>query len=174
VDAAHLRKGNWGLFHEIGHNHQSGDWTFEGTVEVTVNLFTLFVFDRLCGVPPEKHDRTDAKARRKHMEYLRAPDFARWKGDPFLALTTYVQVQQAFGWQAFRDVFAEYRALPEAERPKSDAEKRDQLLVRLSRRTGKDLGGFFARWGIPVSEAARAAVADLPDFLPAEMAEFAR
>ncbi len=83
-------------------------------------------------------------------------------------------VTASLGWGAFRDVFAEYRALPPEDRPKSDAEKRDQLMVRLSRRVAKDLGPFFSRWGIPVSEAARARVADLPDFEPAEMAEFAR
>ena len=40
----------WGLFHEVGHNHQSPDWTFDGTVEVTVNLFTLYVFEFQCGI----------------------------------------------------------------------------------------------------------------------------
>jgi len=45
--------GVWGLFHELGHNHQSADWTFAGAGEVTVNLFTLYIFDKVCGACEE-------------------------------------------------------------------------------------------------------------------------
>ena len=44
------REGAWGLFHELGHNHQSGDWTFDGTGEVTNNLIVLYVFDKVLGL----------------------------------------------------------------------------------------------------------------------------
>ena len=74
----------------------------------------------------------------------------------------YIQLQQAFGWEPFKKVFAEYRQLPQSERPKNDAEKRDQWMVRFSRAVGKDLGPFFVAWGVPVSAAARASLADLP------------
>ncbi|NDE99992.1 MAG: hypothetical protein EB034_17215, partial [Verrucomicrobia bacterium] len=43
VSEAHMRKGDWGIGHELGHNHQVGEWTFEGTGEVTCNLFTMYV-----------------------------------------------------------------------------------------------------------------------------------
>ncbi|MFN8424446.1 MAG: M60 family metallopeptidase [Anaerolineae bacterium] len=50
VDEAALRRdGSWGHFHELGHNHQQGDWTFEGTGEVTVNLFTVYTYDHVLG-----------------------------------------------------------------------------------------------------------------------------
>jgi hypothetical protein len=160
--------GVWGLYHEMGHNHQSGLWTFGGTVEVTVNLFTLYVLDTVCGTPPSKHPRVSGKAREKKIKrYLKGgPDFDQWKRDPFLALMMYVQLQEAFGWDAFKKVFAEYRRLPGGERPRSDAAKRDQWLIRFSRIVGRDLGPFFQAWGVPTSEKARAAVADLPDWLP--------
>lgn len=157
-------KGSWGHWHELGHNHQQDDWTFDGTVEVTVNLFTLYVYERLLGQEPAEAmlDRNIDVA-----GYMAAgADFERWKRDPFLALSMYVQLQEAFGWEAFQKVFAEYRDLPQSERPRSDAEKRDQWMVRFSRAIGRDLGPFFARWGVPVSEAARAQIADLPDWMP--------
>lgn len=94
------------------------------------------------------------------------PDFEQWKNVPFLAMVTYQQMQQAFGWDAFRNVFATYRALPEDERPKNDQEKRDQWLVRFSREVGHDLGPFFDAWGIPTSHEARSSLADLPTWLP--------
>ena len=175
VDALHIStcqydrtQSNWGFFHEVGHNHQSNDWTFDGTVEVTVNLFTLYVHEFLCGIPVAENWRGSAAFRAEQMTRydFDNPDFELWKDDPFLALVMYVQLQQAFGWDAYRQVFATYRALPDAERPKSDNEKRDQWLVRFSRQVGRNLGPFFEAWGVPTSRAARASIADLPVWLP--------
>jgi hypothetical protein len=85
---------------------------------------------------------------------------------PFWPLCMYIQLEQAFGWAAFQDVFEEYRKLPPAERPKNDDEKRDQWMERLSRRVGKNLGPFFQAWGVPTSDDARSRVAELPKWLP--------
>ena len=94
------------------------------------------------------------------------PDFELWKREPFLALIMYAQMQQAFGWDAFREVFATYHALLDAERPKSDNEKRDQWQVRFSRQVDRNLGPFFETWGVPTSQLARDRIADLPMWLP--------
>ena len=156
VDAQHIStcrqewtESNWGFFHELGHNHQSADWTFDGTVEVTVNLFTLYVYEFLCGIPVAQNRRGSAAFRAEQMARydFDKPDFEQWKREPFLALSMYEQLQQEFGWEAFRQVFAEYRDLPDAARPKSDDEKRDQWLVRFSRTVGRNLGPFFEAWG---------------------------
>ena len=94
--------------------------------------------------------------------------FARWKSDPFLALTMYHQLRAAFGWETYKKVFAEYRALPKNERPKNDDEKRDQWLTRFSRATGKNLGPFFEAWGVPTSDSARATLKDLAPWMPSD------
>ena len=178
VDAPHIStcrydrtQSNWGFFHEVGHNHQSRDWTFDGTGEVTVNLFTLYVYEFLCGIPVAENWRGSAEFRAEQMALydFDDPDFELWKREPFLALVMYVQMQQAFGWDAYRRVFATYRALPDVERPKNDDEKRDQWLVRFSRQVGRNLGPFFEAWGVPISRAARDSIADLPGWLPAEL-----
>ncbi len=159
----------WGLFHELGHNHQSPDWTFEGTGEVTVNLFTLYVLDKVCGIPPEKTRKElskEGRAEALKRFFASGAKFEAWKSEPFLALIMYVQIQEAFGWDAFRKVFAEYRQLSPNERPKNDDEKRDQWLIRLSRTVGRNLSRFFEVWGIPVSEQAKRAVADLLEWMP--------
>jgi len=160
--------GVWGLFHELGHNHQSRDWTFGGTGEVTVNLFTMYVLETVCGLEPTRgHGAISDRARAAKMRaYFADPDFEKWKRDPFLALIMYIQLKEAFGWEAFKRVFAEYRALPAEQRPRTDAERRDQWLVRLSRTVGRNLGPFFEAWRVPTSEAARQAVADLPVWMP--------
>ncbi len=170
VDVAKLKKdGSWGHFHELGHNHQQSDWTFDGTVEVTCNLYTLYCMENVCGLkaPQARDVFQPAKMEaliRKHLGT--SAKFERWKADPFLALLSYYQLQQAFGWDTFKKVFAEYRALPKDQRPKNDDEKRDQWLIHFSRAAGKNLGPFYQAWGIPTSEKARATVADLPTWMP--------
>jgi hypothetical protein len=174
VDLAKLKKvnGGWGFYHEIGHNHQNPDWTFAGTTEVTVNLFTMHTLETVCGVSKEEATRralVEPAARIR--KYLAKPDFAAWQADPFLALAMYAQMRMEFGWETYQKVFAEYRALKPGERPKTDAEKRDQWLVRMSRATGRNLGPFFQAWGIPTSAGARKEVAGLPGWMPGGMGE---
>ncbi len=78
----------------------------------------------------------------------------------------YMQLYEGFGWNPLLKVLAEYRALPAAERPRTDASKRDQWLTRYSRAVGKNLGPFFETWGVPTSPAAREALKDLPAWMP--------
>jgi hypothetical protein len=164
-----ISQGSWGHFHEIGHNHQSGDWTFGGTGEVTVNLFSLYLTDRCCGLRDVAHPAIKPEDRdQRTREHLAAgAEFGKWQSDPFLALYMYMQLQEAFGWDAYKRVFAAYDALPDAARPKTDDEKRDQWLVRFSRTVGRNLGPFFEAWGVPTSPAARDSLTDLPGWMPA-------
>lgn len=162
-------KGDWGMFHEMGHNHQSGDWTFDGTGEVTENLFSLYILETCCAGAPVHEAVTPANITKRIRAHLldHKADFEAWKADPFTGLVMYIQLRQAFGWEAYKKVFAEYRALADAQRPTADDGKRDQWLTRLSRTVGRNLGPFFQAWGVPTSAAARAAIADLPVWMPA-------
>lgn len=163
--------GVWGLFHEIGHNHQHSDWTFAGTTEVTVNLFSLYLMDKICGLPLGGHPSVTPQARTRSMQnhFAKGSPFDQWKSSPFLALAMYMQMIERFGWEPFTQVFTQYRGLAEDERPKSDDQKRDQWLIRFSRAVQHDLGPFFHAWGVPVSDAARAAIADLPAWMPEDL-----
>jgi hypothetical protein len=159
---------SWGFFHEMGHNHQKSDWTFDGTGEVTNNVFDLYILDTVCGITAHQHPALEPAAVRARLQkYIDGgADFAQWKSDPFLALTMYIQLQQGFGWDAYKRVFAEYDRLSPAERPKTDLEKRDQWMTRFSRAVGRNLGPFFQAWGVPTSPAARAALTGLPSWMP--------
>lgn len=154
-------EGAWGFWHELGHNHQRAEWTFDGTTEVTCNLFSLFVDEKLRALAPEAHPwaRNQLAAARR---YLEKPDFGKWKSEPGVALWTYIELQTAFGWAPFQEAFAGYAKTPAAALPKSDAAKRDEWLVRMSKATGRNLAPHFAKWGIPVSDDAVKQVAALP------------
>ena len=159
-------KGGWGFYHELGHNHQKGEWTFEGTGEVTCNLFSLYV-PQMLAPKAYTHDAVQpARQIKAEQEYVASGTYAKWKSDPFLALIMYDQMRKEFGWEPFKKVFAEYRDLPAAERPKTDEEKRDQWMVRFSRTVGRNLGPFFEYWKIPTSAVARQSIADLPAWMP--------
>jgi hypothetical protein len=166
----------WGFYHELGHNFQKSDWTWDGCGEVTNNLFSLYASERfnrayVGGDYLHAHPAVRPQERMARLEkYLAGgASYAQWKHDPFLALTLYIQLRRAFGWEPFTRVFAEYVGLAPAERPADDQAKRDQWMVRFSRAVGKNLGPFFLAWGIPTSEAARGSLADLPPWLPDEM-----
>ena len=174
VDLAQLTQGDkaWGLYHEMGHNHQSPDWTFDGTTEVTVNLFSMYVIDQLCHLPPMRGRASPANAgqsKARAAYRTGGKRFETWKKEPFLALQMYVQLIDAFGWDALKKVLAEYRTLPAGEHPKTDDDKRDQWMVRYSRTVGRNLGPFFDAWGVPVSAKAKAELAGLPGWMPSDV-----
>jgi hypothetical protein len=162
----------WGFYHEIGHNHQRGEFTFEGTGEVTNNVLGMYCYEEVL-----KKDKTVGHAgaslegQKKHIERIKkATDkFAEWKSDPFLALTTYIQLIDAFGWEAWRSYLYSFADTSFGPVPRSDDEKRDQFLVRYSKITKKNLGPFFEAWGIPVSSAAKAEVSKLETWMPKGM-----
>jgi hypothetical protein len=167
VSAANLRTGTWGLFHELGHNHQVSDWTFNGTGEVTVNLFSLYIMETVCGKPMNQgHPALAERERLVAKHKAKGVSFDHWKNDPFLALVMYQQLREAFGWETYKRVFAEYRDLPAQARPKGEGQERDQWMVRFSRAAGRNLGPFFQAWGVPTSAEARASVKDLPGWMP--------
>jgi len=162
----------WGYHHEIGHNHQRDDFTFEGTGEVTNNVLGMYVYeavlkkDWLIGHPEISPER-----RKENLKMLKrtSDKWELWKSDPFLALHTYIQLVQAFGWESWRAYLHSFADPEHGPAPKNDDEKRDQFLVRYSKITNRNLGPFFDAWGIPVSAEAKAEVSQLEAWMPKEM-----
>jgi len=178
VDKARIMRNEqsaWGLFHEIGHNHQNHLWVYRGTTEVTVNLFTLYIYEKMCGLGPEdKISIGVLPATREYRlkRYLEdGKTFDDWKKEPFLALYMYSMMQEEFGWEPFTKVFKEYRAADESELPKNDDDKRDQWMVRFSRMVGMNLGPFFDAWGVPTSQEAKKSISSLPPWMPTDFAK---
>jgi hypothetical protein len=158
---------NWGVWHEMGHNHQNMDWTFEGTVEVTVNIFTIYVLykfhNNTWNVLRQKFTG-DHQMTQRYKQFTMNPSFQFWKNEPFVGLLMYVQEIEAFGFDSFKQVFREY--LRSNKRPENDQQKRDQWLIMYSRTVGRNLSDFFDWWKIPVSIQAKQAVANLPRWMP--------
>ncbi len=166
------RDGTWGIFHELGHRHQFAGMDFDGTTEVTVNLFTMYVYDKLLhkGIygssnVPDKQTVIDNI--KKYM--ADKPSFAKWQQDPFLALSMYIEIIEGFGWQPVEDVFKYYRTIPRAQYPKQQADKRDMWFVQISKATRRNMAPFFDKWMIPVTDNAKQQVSMYPVWLPDEL-----
>lgn len=148
-------KGNWGCFHELGHNRQKPTWTFGGTGEVTNNLFSLHSGEHMSGIEPWRNSWLENQ-KMAGRAYLRdGADFAVWKRKPGIALLCYAQIQKEFGWEPFHQTFAAAGALTPHEIPRTDAEKRTFWIRFMSFHTGRDLRDFHAHWGWPIEPSLR-------------------
>src|SRR6185503_9629283 len=117
---------------------------------------SLYLSETLCNLTPEQaHEALKDRDRKARAFVKGGAPFEKWKSDPFLALMMYVQLKDAFGWEPFKAAIADYRNAPQADRPVTDQQKRDQWLTRMSRACKKDLSQFFETWGIPVSKEAK-------------------
>ena len=144
LDLEGLKKtGNWGLFHELGHNMQRESWTFQGTVEVTVNLFTLWGYAQMCEKNDQPHPDYTTQV---PSEFLaRGAPRAQWDQDPFLALATYAQIIESFGWEALQRTFKSYASEKEVSR---DYAAQVRSFVRLwSLELQRDLRPHWRHWG---------------------------
>jgi hypothetical protein len=160
----------WGFYHEMGHNFQQPEWTWDAFGEVTNNLFSLYGTETLNGVKVGAHPAMTAEEiRKRELAVAAAPgSVPYYEKDPWYPLTMFWLMRRELGWEPFTKLFAEFRDLPQAERPRSEAAKHDQFLVRFSRASGYNLSRYLAAWGVTISEEARAAVAQLPEWMPAD------
>lgn len=147
------KEDNWGLLHELGHNFQRDYWCFEGTIEVTVNLFTLYTYQKVFGIDINSSHPGLLDAKKKSKNYIKKPNFEEWKNDPFLALYTYIEVIEKFGFEPLKKTFLEYEL--EIEKginpPLENKEIIEVFIRKFSKNCGVDLRKHFNSWGIPFS-----------------------
>ena len=153
-----INKGDWGFIHELGHNHQRRDWTFEGQEEVTCNLFSLYVMEKLVGKPIGQV--------MENLDELLAKRFAAEpnKG-PFEQLATFVVLIRAHGWEPLRQTLRSYAAEPA---PKEATKEQLQSLfaLRYGKAAKADVSEYFEKMGYHVESTAKGALKGLPAFKP--------
>lgn len=168
IDEARLSKGEgWGCYHEIGHNHQDRVWTPACCGEVTVNLFTVLAIEKVAGQDWREERFTSGRrqmAGRVKAWQSRGATFEDWKKDPFLQLELYLRLQEAFGWEAYRETIGRYWK-PGFVRPntRDDIDIFNVFIRTMSDVTKTNLAGVFAAWSIPVSERTTRHCAAYPD-----------
>jgi hypothetical protein len=159
--------GNWGYFHEIGHNNQQPRyWSWSTLGETTCNLFAFKVANRLQAQTPTawppKHPSL-ATAIPAALSF--AQDASTTKNfdgtdarinDPFARLTPFVQIFDKVpagstynGWDVMGELYKKARRANRISL--NDQDKRDFFYETVCDFTQKDWILFFERWGIIVS-----------------------
>ena len=162
IDLPKLTKeGNWGFFHELGHNHQRRDWTFEGQTEVTCNFFSLYVMEKLVGKPQGRGH----PAMEKIDELLAKRFAAEPNKGPFEQLATFVILIRAHGWEPLRATLRSY-----ATDPAQKGATKEQLQSLFAERYGKaakaDVSAYFEKMGYHVEATAKASLKGFAAFKP--------
>lgn len=156
--------GDWGAFHEIGHNHQYAPENLPGTTECTVNLWSVYAMENVVGVDrDDAHPAIAPDARAGTIDAYIAGGRDFWGAwNTWTCLETYLELQEAFGWEALIDLHATYLAMPSGSMPDTDQERIDTWVVQSSLEVGYDLTDFYAAWGFPMSTSTYTAVSGLP------------
>lgn len=156
--------GGWGLYHEMGHNHQNPDWTPDGTGEVTCNIFTLLAINRASG--RDYRANGFETARRSSSAKVRrwvggGRSFKKFKEDYFLALEFYARLVDVFGFETFQKTFARYYE-PGFVHPRDDADKWNIFAHEFSKAANANVAEVMALWSMPVTDETLAACAVYP------------
>jgi hypothetical protein len=159
---------NWGFFHEIGHNMQNLNWVFGGTTEVSNNFFSIYMFDRLMGGRDDSHTGVSSANTQKMMKkyFAEGANYEKWKGDAFLGLIMFRQMQEGFGWESFKAFFKEYQKIGPSIGRLNDQQKRDLWVKTYSNVVKRNLAPFFNTWGVGISEQTQKELAVLPAWKP--------
>jgi hypothetical protein len=163
VNLSHIStQGDWGLFHELGHNHQWMSATLPGNTETTCNLFSAYIMTELVGVDlGAGHGAMSNSSRETRTEtYFNAgSQISQWS--VWTALETHMMIQEQFGWQVYTSAFSQYYN-SSLTQPTNDAQEYNSWAARISNETGMNLIPFLRAWGLPIDDATFATVDHLP------------
>uniref|UniRef100_A0A673BCJ5 TRPM8 channel-associated factor homolog n=1 Tax=Sphaeramia orbicularis TaxID=375764 RepID=A0A673BCJ5_9TELE len=165
-------KGLWGIIHELGHNQQRGCWEFPPhTTECTCNLWSVYVHEEVLGVNRAKPQPGLSPAKRQSTAEKYAKEgknLSSWS--VFVALETYLQLQDKFGWDAFKRVFAAYHEM--SNFPKDNKRKMNLYAVTFSQAVEMNLSGFFKSWGWPIERDTEDKLSKLPPWTDHPMVQY--
>lgn len=157
--------GSWGHFHELGHNHQSGAWTFAGYGEVTNNVMALLCQEKLADITLDSGRGWLSNLNGALASRLGPPP----KEDASGNLAMYVPVLKAFGWDSLRDTWTEYakKAGRTSMNLSTDDKKKETFVIIWSKHCKANLGPYFEVFGFPYTPSMKTRLGSLKRWMPA-------
>ncbi|OCT89342.1 TRPM8 channel-associated factor homolog [Xenopus laevis] len=156
------RTGIWGAIHELGHNQQQSNWEFPPhTTEATCNLWSVYVHETVLGIPRNQaHPQLKPENRTSRIQsYLQdGSNLKEWS--MWTALETYLQLQEGFGWEPFKQLFKDYQSMLGIRN--ENKFKMNLWAEKFSEAVQTNLVPFFESWGWPIEEATRSKLSALP------------
>ncbi|XP_058865134.1 TRPM8 channel-associated factor homolog [Acipenser ruthenus] len=158
------KNGIWGAIHELGHNQQRGCWEFPPhTTEATCNIWSVYIHETVLNIPRhEAHGNMQREIRENTVrQYLEnGAQLQNWS--VWTALETYLQLQEGFGWDALKKVYADYHEMKTFCNDRDG--KMNMWAETFSKAVNKNLAPFFKAWGWPISDTVTSKLAALPEW----------
>ncbi|MEC7721070.1 MAG: M60 family metallopeptidase [Candidatus Thermoplasmatota archaeon] len=161
VNVTHMSEnGDWGMFHELGHNHQWMPSTLPGTTETSCNFASVHLMEDLVGV--EGHGAVDPQQRASRMRdyFDDGSNITNWT--VWTALDTYLIIKEEWNWTPITQALSVYYTLPSSEVPTNGDEEFNAWVLHLSNATGYNLAPYHAAWGFPLTQATFDSLEHLP------------
>lgn len=156
-----IKDGSWGLWHELGHNHQWAPFRFDGCTEITVNIFSAISQTQAIEVPYERAwDNTSIAPedmKESVQKFLTKKNKTTYdeEEDARLKLYFFVELMRGLGYDSFRKVAIRHHEEQPFDNTTTNQERWDFFLIALSEATGKNLVPYFERWKIDLSDKAK-------------------
>ncbi|MCL6266907.1 M60 family metallopeptidase [Flagellimonas myxillae] len=150
LDINKLKNDGWGPWHELGHQHQLGNLTWDQVVEVTVNIYSLAA---------ERHFGHESRLQRDNVwasvdDYFNLPLEQRdYNGNVglFVRLALYQQLWLQYGDDFFKNLHKNTRE--ERAVLAGNEEKMAYFMLKASEVSGNNLKDFFQQWGFVLEDA---------------------
>ncbi|XP_078542017.1 TRPM8 channel-associated factor homolog [Lissotriton helveticus] len=159
-----LSKGLWGPIHELGHNQQRSEWQImPHTFEAMCNMWTVYVHEKVLNISRNKAhpNLQDEERRARTIRYLEnGSRLENWH--EATCLETYLQLQEGFGWEPFKQLFSAYHNISKVK--KENKYKMNLWADMFSKAVGKNLVSFFKLWGWPIDNEVSNNLSSLPDW----------
>ncbi len=167
--------GTWGVFHELGHNHQWKQWSIPATGETGCNWWSMYMFEYI-GIEDVHKSKYDRSAR-IYDWILSGKPWSKWEVCPaiksqrhitlmpffqvWIALDTYSLLADKFGWlESYTPVIRWYY---DNEVSFSDDMAELDFWARLYiQQVGFDLCSYFEWWGWELTDETRSICSELP------------
>ncbi|WP_409345620.1 M60 family metallopeptidase [Paenibacillus sp. MBLB4367] len=158
TDVANVTAKGWGIWHESGHEYQQNPWKWGAIVEVSVNIYSLYVQEKFGNASNLlSRDAQGKDSYDKAFAYLSSDFPGKTYGntsqlDLFSELVLFKQLQLAYGWDFYTAMHTYYRDMPANQVPQNDQQKIDTFVVTASQLSGENLLSFFDKWAVPYTK----------------------
>ena len=162
VDLEHMEsEGSWGMFHELGHNHQWNPSRLPGTTETTCNFASVYLMEDLVGLDLG-HSALSPQQRHQRMEsyFQGGADIDDWS--VWTALDTYLIIKEEWGWAPITQALTAYYTLPPSEIPSTDEEEFNAWVLHISSASGYNLAPYHEAWGFPLYTSTHSQLLEYP------------
>ncbi|WP_410984988.1 M60 family metallopeptidase [Bacillus cereus] len=152
--ALNVNEFGWGQMHEAGHTRQQYPWTWDGVVEVNVNIYSLAAQKQLFPGQPTRLEKEGDYDRA--FQYLKQTDKEYEKiNDPFVKVVMFWQLHLAYGEDFYPNLHKLYRELSKDKLPKTNEDKIQAFIYNTSKVAKQNLLPFFDQWGLKASQETR-------------------